>query len=174
MDIGVCAYQQKYFAEIWPLNRLSGFMGKMLSIAKAILRQTRGYTLLEVLVAVSILTVGLLAVANLQGAAVKGNNSALKSTIAATVATDRMEKLLALDKDSSLLEDTDSDGTGGLDDTGSNADHALTGQVLSGMSFDIFWNIAPDSPNTGNKTINLIVLWNDNGHTRRLELTQVR
>lgn len=144
------------------------------SSMRRLLTSNEGFTLLEVVIAVSILTVGLLAIATLQGAAMRGNSSAAASTIGATVASDRMEKLLALDKSSTQLQDTDNDGTSGLDDIGSDADHALIGQGISGMSFDIFWNIAPDSPNTGNKTINVIVVWNDRGRTRHLELTQVR
>ena len=141
---------------------------------ESILKDTQGFSLLEVIVAVSILTVGLLAIATLQGAAIRGNNGATAITIATTVATDRMEKLMALDIGSPQLQDSDSDGTTGLNDTGAAADHALTGQRISGKSFDIFWNVADDSPNPGNKTIGLIVTWNDRGKTRRLELIQVR
>lgn len=132
-----------------------------------------GFTLLEVVVAVSILTVGLLAIAKLQEAAIRGNNYAGTSTIASAVASDRAEKLLALEMQSPLLQDTDGDGAAGLADTGTDADHASTVEV-NGISFQVCWNIAPDSPNTGNKTINLIVMWNDRGRTRHLELTQVR
>ena len=132
-----------------------------------------GFTLLEVVVAVSILTVGLLAIAKLQGAAIRGNNYAGNSAIASTVASDRAEKLLALEMGSPLLQDTDGDGGAGLADTGTDADHASTVGV-NGTSFQVYGNIAPDSPNTGNKTINLIVMWNDRGRTRHLELTQVR
>ncbi len=141
---------------------------------KRLISKNTGFTLLEVVVAVSILTVGLLAIATLQGAAIKGNNSATTNTIAATVATDRMEKLMALDLNSQELQDSDNDGQNGLSDTGSDADHALMGQVISGRSFNIFWNVAEDTPNSGNKTIGLVVTWNDRGRTRKLEITQVR
>ncbi len=141
---------------------------------KKLLTASEGFSLLEVVVAASILTVGLLAIATLQGAAIKGNNSAATNTIAATVATDRMEKLMALDMNSQQLQDSDNDGQNGLSDTGADADHAVTGQVISGKSFNIFWNVAEDTPNAGNKTIGLVVTWNDRGRTRALEITQVR
>ena len=85
-----------------------------------------------------------------------------------------MEKLMALDMNSQQLQDSDNDGQNGLSDTGADADHAVTGQVISGKSFNIFWNVAEDTPNAGNKTIGLVVTWNDRGRTRALEITQVR
>ena len=130
--------------------------------------------MLEVVVAVSILTVGLLAIATLQGAAIRGNNAAVGHSIAATVASDRMEKILAMEKDSPQLQDSDNDGLDGIHDTGADADHALTDQNINGMQFDIFWNVAPDSPNTGNQTIGLIVVWNDRGRTRRVEMLGIK
>lgn len=148
-------------------------MNRPLQNRNNLLANHRGFTLLEVVVAVSILTVGLLAIAKLQEAAIRGNNYADTYAIATTVASDRVEKLLALEMESPLLQDTDGDGSAGLADTGTDADHALT-EEISATSFDVYWNIAPDSPNPGNKTIELIVLWNDRGRTRRLELTQVK
>ena len=145
-----------------------------LGAMKRLISQNTGFTLLEVVVAVSILTVGLLAIATLQGAAIRGNSAAVGHSIAATVASDRMEKILAMDKDSSELQDSDNDGLDGIHDTGAEADHALTDQIISGMPFDIFWNVAADSPNPGNQTIGLIVVWNDRGRTRQIELLQIK
>ncbi|RLB42452.1 MAG: hypothetical protein DRH12_05680 [Deltaproteobacteria bacterium] len=155
----------------WPRERVM-LRFRFINIKKH-LTCTKGFTLLEVVVAVSILTVGLLAIATLQGAAIRGNNHASTSTVAATVATDRVEKLLALSSDSVLLNDTDGDGTAGLSDIGVDADHATTEQ-MNGATFSVFWNVAPDTPNSGNKTIGLIVEWNDRGRTRYMELTQIR
>jgi type IV pilus modification protein PilV len=53
-----------------------------------------GFTLLEVLVAVAILTVGLLAVGAMQTSAIGGNLSAHRTSEAITLAQDRMERLL--------------------------------------------------------------------------------
>ena len=141
-----------------------------------------GFTLLEVVIAVSILTIGLLAIASLQGAAIQGNSSASISTIATILAADRLEKLGAFDEDALELKDSDGDGLAGLDDIGfdnnpkthPDADHALLHQKMGGKSFDLYWNIATDHPNPGNKTINLIVVWNEKERTRRVELRQVR
>jgi type IV pilus modification protein PilV len=53
-----------------------------------------GFTLMEVLVAVAILTVGLLAVGAMQTSAINGNLYAYRTSEAVTLAQDRMEQLL--------------------------------------------------------------------------------
>ena len=55
-----------------------------------------GFTLLEVIIAISILTVGLLAVAGMQTAAIRSNDNAYRVTEATTWAQDRLELLMAL------------------------------------------------------------------------------
>ena len=55
-----------------------------------------GFTLLEVVVAISILTVGLLAVAIMQTTAIRGNDNAYRVTASTTWAQDRLEALIAL------------------------------------------------------------------------------
>ena len=61
-------------------------------------RSTResGFTLLEVIIAISILTVGLLAVASMQTAAIRGNSFASQATESITWAQDKLEDLMAL------------------------------------------------------------------------------
>lgn len=89
-------------------------------------RDQRGFSLLEIIVAIAILSVGILAAGSLQGPACKNNIISCGYTEASTIATDRIEKLMVLDWDDTLLSDADNDGTdgGGLDDTGTEADHS--------------------------------------------------
>jgi len=54
-----------------------------------------GFTLLELIIAISILTVGLLAVASMQMAAITGNAKAFALTEATTLAQDSLEELMA-------------------------------------------------------------------------------
>ena len=54
-----------------------------------------GFTLLEVIIAISILTFGLLAVASMQLTAIHGNYNASNITEATTVAQDRLELFLS-------------------------------------------------------------------------------
>ena len=84
----------------------------------------KGFTLLEVIVAISVLTIGLLAVASMQVLAIKGNTLSFGVTEATSWASDQMEKLMALPYDHANLMDTDEDGTDedangdGVDDDG--------------------------------------------------------
>lgn len=56
----------------------------------------KGFTLLEVLIAISIFSIGILAVGTMQISAINGNASARMHTEAATWAADRVERLMAL------------------------------------------------------------------------------
>lgn len=58
-------------------------------------RQTQnGFTLLEVIVAISILMFGILAVASMQSSSIQGNAFSRDMTIATTLAADRVERLV--------------------------------------------------------------------------------
>jgi type IV pilus assembly protein PilV len=77
-----------------------------------------GFTLLEIIVAISILTFGILAVASMQGAAIRGNQLGYRLTEGSTLAQDRLEFLLSKPYNDSHLDigndkaDPDPWGTG--------------------------------------------------------------
>jgi len=56
----------------------------------------RGFTLLEIMLAIGILSIGLLAIASMQISAVRGNSSARDTSEAATLAELQMETLMSL------------------------------------------------------------------------------
>lgn len=68
---------------------------KTFSVIKK-LRNDEGYTLIELLIAISILSVGLLAVATMQISSIRVNDTARKMTRRATMAQDRLEYLMSL------------------------------------------------------------------------------
>jgi type IV pilus modification protein PilV len=131
-----------------------------------------GFTLLEVLIAVAILTFGILAVASMQVSAIRGNSQAWDVTEAATSAMDRIEKLMLADYDTDAdLADTDTDGIAGLDDdTAATADLSDTSHPV----YDLFWNIAVNQPRINTKTVRLIVRWNVRGVAKRISLDFIR
>ena len=56
----------------------------------------KGFTLIEMLIAISIFAIGFLAIASLQISAGKNNRTASEVTAASNIASDRMERLMAL------------------------------------------------------------------------------
>jgi type IV pilus modification protein PilV len=58
--------------------------------------EEKGMTLLEVIMAISILTIGLLAVAAMQSTSLRGDSFAYSRTEASTYAQDRLEALMAV------------------------------------------------------------------------------
>jgi len=116
-----------------------------------------GFTLLEVIIAISILTVGLLAVAAMQTSAIRGNDSAYHVTEGATWAQDRLEFLMALPYEDSAL----SNGTGKTDPMTTPADYTITYDVVNG-------------PISNTKLITVIASRNDRGATKTRRLTSVK
>ena len=144
----------------------------------------KGFTLLEVIVTITILTIGLLAVASMQVSAIKGNTLALGVTEATSWASDQIEKLMILPYDHAELVDTDGDGTDedndgdGVDDDGGDfgledgtantSDHHVTqGRYI------VYWNIAVDVETDDAKTINVIVTWTDHGIQKRVSVRDI-
>jgi len=69
--------------------------------------RTQGFTLIEVMIAIAVLTIGLLAIGSVQISSINGNTTGKMTSQAATFAADQLERLLALDFDDANLEDGD-------------------------------------------------------------------
>lgn len=132
-------------------------------------KREKGFTLLEVIVAISILTIGILAVASMQIGAIRGNAFAGGVTEAATWAGDGIEKLMRLSWNDPLLQDTDGDGANGLDDTGGDSDQPLVTQG----KYTIHCNVADNVVINNTKTVHVIVTWTDHGAQKRITFRRV-
>jgi type IV pilus assembly protein PilV len=97
------------------------------------LNEESGFTLLEVIIAISILTIGMLAVASMQAAALRGDSFAYSRTEASTWAQDKMEELMA-DPYTTAGGDTEPHG-----------------------NFDVIWNITPHPDVANVSTITVTV-----------------
>jgi type IV pilus modification protein PilV len=115
----------------------------------------KGFTLLEVLVGLVILSIGLLAIAGMQVTSIRGNFFSKNITEANYVAMDRLEFLNNLPLTAAQLQ-------AGNYNEGS--------QTFAGIAFNRSYSVAN---NAGIRTINYIVRWND-GVDRTITISTVR
>jgi len=126
-----------------------------------------GFTLIEVLMAIVILTVGLLAVGTMQISAIRGNFMGGNTSIALSLAGEKMEDLLNKDFNHADLNDSVSGNNSTLSST-TSVDHVETvseeGAVaLNGLFFRRIWNIA-NQATPATKSVMVIVTWENNRH----------
>jgi type IV pilus modification protein PilV len=129
-----------------------------------------GFTIIELLIAVVVLAVGILALIEMQVAAINGNGSANHMTVATTLAQDQIERLKRLDYfDTALKDDTDKANNGALttptattsfDHTDANNPLNESGVTTPGLRrYYRFWNVADNTPIPGLKTVVVFVYW---------------
>jgi Tfp pilus assembly protein PilV len=114
-----------------------------------------GFTVLEAVFAISILAVGILAVASLQGSAIRSNGSAVELADATARISSQLETLTMLPFTAPEL---DSEGN-------------PHGPVASGP-YKITWSVG-DSLSGDSKTIDISVRWNDRGVPKRVALRHI-
>jgi len=104
------------------------------------LKKEDGFTLIEVLIALTIFAVGLLAVAAMQNSAILMNSNAGKLTNLSTWGMDKMEELSSLPYSDPWLEDLGDPPSG--TDTNGNA-HS---QALDNGDYTVSWTVIDDDP----------------------------
>jgi len=145
------------------------------------LRNNDGFTLIEVVVALGVLSMGVISLFLMNSMIVRGNAGANRVSESTTWASHRMENLIAMPYDShnngvdddgdTVVDDpgeqfTDGSGTnngsGGLGDVPAKnvgdptlvADHSV---VSPDGLYTVYWNVAEDYPDPNMKTITVIV-----------------
>ncbi|HYQ60057.1 MAG TPA: prepilin-type N-terminal cleavage/methylation domain-containing protein [Desulfatiglandales bacterium] len=114
-----------------------------------------GFTLVELLIAVSILSAGLLALGSMQVSAISGSAYSANVTEGSTLAADRLEKLLALPYTHADLS------------SGAHEDpHPPTGRTVR-------WNIVDNAPLVNTKTITLTVQWMDHAAQKSVSMQRI-
>ncbi|MFH1490184.1 MAG: prepilin-type N-terminal cleavage/methylation domain-containing protein [Pseudomonadota bacterium] len=115
----------------------------------------KGFTLIEVMVALGILAFGILAVASMQTASLSGTGRAQSVTEGSTFAMDRVEQLMALSySDPALVSGSATDASG---------------------RYTINWNGTTNSPVPNTMTINVTVSWTEpGGATKSSTLTYIK
>ena len=105
------------------------------------LRACSGFTLLEVLITLVILSVGMLALASLQVMAIRGNSFGQQMTVASTVAQNKLEELREVDF---------SAVASGYDTCRDDA---------NGILYTRQWTVQNDTPQPDMKTVRVSVTW---------------
>jgi type IV pilus modification protein PilV len=112
-----------------------------------LLKRCGGFTLLEVMIALVILSIGLLGLGALQLVAVRSNSFSSEMTYATMIAQQQVEALKTLPFTDGLL----------MAATSANP-HTAMGSS-KGVQYTISWTVTDNTPATDMKTINVKVQW---------------
>lgn len=110
-----------------------------------------GFTLLEIIIAISILTIGILGVASMQSASIRGNDLAGDVSEATCLATDQIE---------SMLRQPYADLT------------SSTSPVTRGI-YSITWNVVQDQVYNDTATVTVVVTWQRPGSPKSITVRRV-
>lgn len=140
----------------------------------------KGFSLIEVLFGVMIFAFGMLGVAAMLTATVRDNSFSSGLSEATMLASSQLDVLLAVPYGSAGLLDgsgTNNGSVGLVDGTvaqpGTVSDFSSPNQGKNGK-FTLSWNVSVDDPVVGNKTINVIVTWNDKDNARQVSFRAIR
>ena len=136
-----------------------------------------GFTIIEVMIAMAIFSIGILGVAAMQIASVKGNASAQSVTDVATWASDRVEKLMVLDYDDvDLSPGVYSIAAGTLTMITDGIDNDYDGLIDEGGEtgpVTIAWTVVEDTPMDDTKTVTITVQHNGPGVDKSVSMIRV-
>jgi prepilin-type N-terminal cleavage/methylation domain-containing protein len=131
---------------------------------KSIINKNNGFTLIEIVVALTIFAIGILAVASIQVSATTGNARSRFATEAATLAQDQVERLMLLDYDPSAPA-PEFNGA----NNGSRAYGDQTGRYV------VDWTVsAPDTPVNNSVSITVSVNWTESGKARAYRVNFIK
>lgn len=148
---------------------------------ESVSRREEGFTLIEVLVAIVILCVGLLAVGTMQISAIRGNFMGGNTSIALTLASQKMEDLLNRNYADAALADSNTGNNSNLTVIAAGSvDHeenVSDGGVVGGGGFyRRIWNVADTVTGASNwptmKHVTVIVTWENDRH--RVNVSSMR
>ncbi len=118
-----------------------------------------GFTLIEVMIAISILSMGILAVTNMQTTSIRISASSSKLTTALMITQSLAEELMSLKFDDTKLSDLTEEGLF----TSYDYDPISETAIISGYEYDSYkgfklgWEV--DNRLDGTKSINVVARW---------------
>lgn len=129
-----------------------------------------GLTLLEVLIAMAIFTMGMAGLIALQISSIRGNTASSRAMKAGMIAQLHMEKVIAADFFADGLRDINPSNNSGLHAV-TNPDYYnrdVDGQAFVDKHYDLVINVADSIPIRNTKTIVVMVLWDKSRQLRKL------
>ena len=111
-----------------------------------ILHDSKGFSIVEVLIALSVFMIGILAVGSMTINSINENASARKITEATNLAEQRLERIMALAYDT-VVDDEIVDG-----------------------AYTISWDVTADAVVVGTKLVVVTVTWLDQGKAKQLSI----
>lgn len=132
-----------------------------------------GFTLVEVMMAIAIFSIGILAVWALQHISTKNNTTARNLTIATVCASDQLERLMKLPSTHANL----TAGTHTPSQTADVIDNNFNGSVDEpGESghLRVSWVVTDNTPIIRSKEITVTVTWNNQLHQKSLSMTSYK
>ena len=164
------------------------------------LKDSRGFSLLEVLLGISVFMIGMLGVTALNISSLKSNTFSGNLSEATLIGATKIEEIMGMDFDD--LTDGNLDGTGqddngdgidddavtlnthdnntnfGLDDIGVGNTDGYEDNLGKNGIYTVYWNVAVSTPipvtPPRTKTINVIVEWHVKDEPRRISMEVVR
>ncbi len=115
----------------------------------------KGFTLVEVMLAISILSIGLLAIASMHVSSIDGNSNSRRLTEAMNYTQDKLEELQTLSYSHTLLKSGD----------------RTEGNPPDG--YTIAWNVSVDNPVEDAKLITVTTSWQVGGEDKATQLSAV-
>jgi prepilin-type N-terminal cleavage/methylation domain-containing protein len=113
-----------------------------------------GFTLLEIMIALVILSIALVALAGLQVCAIKGNAFSKRMTTAVSIGNEKMEQL----KNSSYAN---------------ILSESSTQVTKSNMNFTRQVTVTNNNPLPNTKTVNVTVIWSDSSKSHSVPITTI-
>lgn len=112
-----------------------------------LLTNKKGFTILEVFIAITLLAVGMMALATLQSSGIRGNDLGNRTTQALALAQDKLEELINADAIGQAIA---AGNENNIDERGN-----------AGGIFSRSWAIQNDVPVPDEQTLDITVTWND-------------
>ena len=131
------------------------------------LKNIKGFTLLEFMVSLLILTIGILSLGSLQVTAIQGNKASKNLTTANVLAERKMEEFRNTPFASLVLMSNHADPSNPLNSDG------LGGSGITGKMFNRAWTIEAYAGSANLKRIIVTVTWPEGARTRSTSLDTV-